>query len=80
MTDEKASRTLKAVIKVKVIKVIKHFPLALFSYSIILNINFIFNIILYIYSVPPESLMTLMTLTLMTGKRENFLFLFFYVK
>ena len=63
-TDENASRTLKAVIKVKVIKVIKHFPLALFSYSIILN----FNIILYIYSVPPESLMTLMTLTLMTGK------------
>ena len=60
-----------------VIKVIKHFPLALFSYSIILNI---FNIILYIYSVPPESLMTLMTLTLMTGKRENFPFLFFYVK
>ena len=66
MTDENASRTLKAVIKVKVIKVIKHFPLALFSYSIILNL--IFNIILYIYSVLPESLMTLMTMTLMTGK------------
>ena len=65
----------KAVIKVKVIKVIKHFPLALFSYNIIL-----INIILYIYSVPPESLMTLMTMTLMTGKRENFPFLFFYVK
>ena len=63
MTDENASRTLKAVIKVKVIK---HFPLALFSYSIILNL--IFNIILYIYSVLPESLMTLMTMTLMTGK------------
>ena len=37
------------VIKVKVIKVIKHFPLALFSYSIILNI---FNIILYIFRSP----------------------------
>ena len=36
-----------------VIKVIKHFSLALFSYNIILN-NF--NIILYIYSVPPETL------------------------
>ena len=33
-----------------VIKVIKHFSLALFSY------NIIFNIILYIYSVPPETL------------------------
>ena len=44
---------MKAVIKVKVIKVIKHFSLALFSYNIILN-NF--NIILYIYSVPPETL------------------------
>ena len=40
------------VIKVKVIKVIKHFSLALFSYNIILK----FNIILYIYSVPPETL------------------------
>ena len=36
-----------------VIKVIKHFSLALSSYNIILN-NF--NIILYIYSVPPETL------------------------
>ena len=27
-----------------------------------------------------KSLMTLMTMTLMTGKRENFPFLFFYVK
>jgi len=35
-----------------VIKVIKHFSLALFSYNIILK----FNIILYIYSVPPETL------------------------
>ena len=35
-----------------VIKVIKHFSLALFSYNIILN-----NLILYyIYSVPPETL------------------------
>ena len=34
-----------------VIKVIKHFSLALFSYNIIL-----INIILYIYSVPPETL------------------------
>ena len=33
-----------------VIKVIKHFSLALFSYNIILKL---FNIILYIYSVPP---------------------------
>ena len=41
------------VIKVKVIKVIKHFSLALFSYNIILKL---FNIILYIYSVPPETL------------------------
>ena len=52
------------VIKVKVIKVIKHFSLALFSYNIILN-NF--NIILYIYSVPPKPLMTL---TLMTGEHQ----------
>ena len=37
------------VIKVKVIKVIKHFSLALFSYNIILN-NF--NIILYIFRSP----------------------------
>ena len=51
------------VIKVKVIKVIKHFPLALFSYSIIL-------ILYYIYiPFPPESLMTLMTMTLMTPKK-----------
>ena len=47
MTDENASRTLKAVIKVKVIKVIKHFPLALFSYSIILNLKYL--ILYYIY-------------------------------
>ena len=48
-----AEETRKAVIKVKVIKVIKHFSLALFSYNIILKL---FNIILYIYSVPPETL------------------------
>ena len=41
MSDEKPAEPLKAVIKVKVIKVIKHFPLALFSYSIILNIKYI---------------------------------------
>lgn len=41
-----------------VIKVIKHFSLALFSYNIILK----FNIILYIYiPFPPKPLMTLMT-------------------
>ena len=56
-----------------VIKVIKHFPLALFSYSIILK----FNIILYIYSVLPESLMTLMTMTLMTGSEKIFHSYFF---
>ena len=51
-----------------VIKVIKHFSLALFSYNIILN-NF--NIILYIYiPFPPKPLMTLMTLTLMTGEHQ----------
>ena len=37
------------VIKVKVIKVIKHFSLALFSYNIILKL---FNIILYIFRSP----------------------------
>ena len=35
-----------------VIKVIKHFSLALFSYNIILNILILY----YIYSVPPETL------------------------
>ena len=51
-----------------VIKVIKHFSLALFSYNIILKY---FNIILYIY-IPfrPKPLMTLMTLTLMTGEHQ----------
>ena len=39
-----------------VIKVIKHFSLALFSYNIILNILILYYIILYIYSVPPETL------------------------
>ena len=62
-----AEETWKAVIKVKVIKVIKHFSLALFSYNIILNILILY----YIYiPFPPKPLMTLMTLTLMTGKRE----------
>ena len=37
-----------------VIKVIKHFSLALFSYNIILNILILYYI--YIYSVPPETL------------------------
>lgn len=50
-----------------VIKVIKHFSLALFSYNIILN-NF--NIILYIYSVPPETLNDLNDHDLNDRKRE----------
>ena len=50
-----------------VIKVIKHFSLALFSYNIILN-----NLILYYIYIPfrPKPLMTLMTLTLMTGEHQ----------
>ena len=49
-----------------VIKVIKHFSLALFSYNIILNL-----ILYYIYiPFPPKPLMTLMTLTLMTGEHQ----------
>ena len=50
-----------------VIKVIKHFSLALFSYNIILN----FNIILYIYSVPPETLNDLNDLDLNDRKERN---------
>ena len=50
-----------------VIKVIKHFSLALFSYNIILNILILY----YIYiPVRPKPLMTLMTLTLMTGEHQ----------
>ena len=50
-----------------VIKVIKHFSLALFSYNIILN-----TLILYYIYIPfrPKPLMTLMTLTLMTGEHQ----------
>ena len=52
-----------------VIKVIKHFSLALFSYNIILIL-----ILYYIYiPFPPKPLMTLMTLTLMTGKNISVL-------
>ena len=54
---------VEAVIKVKVIKVIKHFHTRLFP--------------IYIYSVPPESLMTLMTMTLMTGRERIFHSCFF---
>ncbi len=55
-----------------VIKVIKHFSLALFSYNIILN-NF--NIILYIYSVPPETLNDLNDLDLNDRKEKYYLVL-----
>lgn len=55
-----------------VIKVIKHFSLALFSYNIILN-----NLILYYIYIPfpPKPLMTLMTMTLMTGREKYYLVL-----
>ena len=55
-----------------VIKVIKHFSLALFSYNIILKL---FNIILYIYSVPPETLNDLNDLDLNDRKEKYYLVL-----
>ena len=61
------------VIKVKVIKVIKHSSLALFSYNIILKSN----IILYIYSVPPETLNDLNDLDLNDRKGKIFHSYFF---
>ena len=57
-----------------VIKVIKHFSPALFSYNIILKL---FNIILYIYSVPPETLNDLNDLDLNDRKEKIFHSYFF---
>ena len=69
---------VEAVIKVQVIKVIKHFHTRLFPYSIILKYILILYYI-YIFR-SPRILNDLNDHDLNDRKRENFSFLFFYVK